>query len=443
MADGAETKANTWQVVATDKRARFWSGAVWDAENRGVHVWGGLTGRNDVEVFDPAKDAWVQQYKPDPGSGSMHKQWSYHPTWGWLKSGRPAVHCFVWDQLACDASRKKVYCFLGGQTAAYDVKAKTWKNLRSRTSPPPASWGALAFDPVKKEMLLFGGGGVYEGRPGMWAYSPESNDWRRLKPGKLPPARCCSPLAVDAKNRCLVVFGGDAQDRLLDDTWVFDLEKREWRQSASKLHPSARGGHGLAWEPKSGLVLLARGYTRIIRSGNAGGGRRVGLSNETWAYDVKLDRWRRLKADMPGLIPPKTWPRISETMAAFPGGVVFLHNQTSYGKPVLRKTVVLRLDTGKNPFMGDAAVRAAQAKGEPPAPFSGNKPPEVPAAHKAKTVQRLKSLPANTWVRANPLKETEFNAFGNMHFDYAGERAVYWGGGHSDHQQNHLVFRHV
>jgi Galactose oxidase, central domain len=439
-AHAGEAGVNTWKVVAEDKRSRYWSGAVWDGENKGVHAWGGLTNHNDVENFDPAKGAWVQQYKPDPRSGSSHKQWSYLPKLGWLKSGRPAVHCFVWDQLAYDSSRKKVFYFLAGRTLAYDVGAKTWQDMKPKSSPPPVSWGALAFDSVKREILLFGGGGVYEGRPGMWAYSPDGNVWKPVKTKELPPARCCSPLAVDVKNKALVLFGGDAQDRLLADTWIFDLEKREWRESKSKLHPGARGGHGLAWEPKSGLVILARGYQGIARGGS--GGRRGGLSNETWAYDVKSGRWRRLKADMPSLIAPRTWPRISETMAAFPGGVVLLHNQTSgYGKPMARKTAVLKFDLNSDPFMSDTAALAAQQKKKPARPrYSANKPPEVPAEHQAKAAARLKSLAVNTWTRAMPLKETEFNAFGNMHFDYAGERAVYWGGGHSTHQLNHLTF---
>ncbi len=442
FAAGAEKNVNSWQVVSTDKRARFWSGAVWDASSKGVHVWGGLTGRNDVELFDPAKGIWTSAYEADPKCGTIARQWSYHPQLSWLKSNRPAVHCFVWDQLAYDSSRKRVFYFLGGQTLSYDVTAMIWKNLNPKVSPPPVSWGALAFDPVKKELLLFGGGGVYEGRPGMWAYSPEDNTWRKLKVNPLPPARCCSPLAVDVKNHVLILFGGDAQDRLLDDTWIFDLKKREWQKSESKLRPSARGGHGLAWEPKSGLIILAKGYTSIMRSSSANGGRRVGLSNETWGYDVKFDRWRRLKADIPPLILPKTWPRISETMAAFPGGVVLVNNQTSYLKAVLRRTAVLRLDVTGDLFMDDASAKAAQEKVKKPIPpaHSGNKAPEVPEEHKAKAAERLKGLPVNTWVRANPLKETEFNAFGNIHFDYTGERVVYWGGGHSTHQLNHLTF---
>jgi len=431
----AGEEAGGWKVAATDQRPRFWSGAVWDAENNGVHVWGGLSGGNDVEVFDPAKGAWARQYEPDPG-GSINQQWHYLPGLGWTKSGRPAVHCFVWNQLAYDEARKKVFYFLGGQTIAYDVAAKTWQKLAPAASPPPVSWGALAYDPVGREILLFGGGGVYEGHAGMWIYSPDANAWRPLKADPLPPPRCCSPLAVDAKNKVMVVFGGDAQDRLLDDTWLFDLEKRQWRQSQAKLRPAARGGHGLAWEPGSGLVVLAGGYLAIRRDGDSGG-KRGGGTAETWAYEAGSDRWRRIAADVPALW--EKWNDQSETLAAFPGGVVLINNQISYDTPKVRKTAVLRIEPGKVNFMDDAAAAAALPKPAAPGYF-GNKPPEVPEAHKAKAAERLKNLPVNTWVRAEPLAEGTYMAFGCMRFDYAGERAVYWGGGHATHQMNHITF---
>jgi hypothetical protein len=429
---GAET--NGWTVAATDQRARFWSGAVWDATSKGVHVWGGLASGNDVELFDPDKGIWTRQYEPDPG-GQINQQWHYITGLGWTKTGRPAMHCFVWNQLAYDESRRKVFYFMGGQTIAYHVTAKTWERLAPSNSPPPVSWGSLAYDPVNREILLFGGGGIYEGYTGMWAYAPEANNWSPLKLEVLPPPRCCSQLAVDAKNKVLVVFGGDAQDRLLDDTWLFDLEKRQWRQSRAALHPSARGGHGLAWEPNSGLAILAGGYTGIQRGDN--GGKRSGWSREVWAYDAAADRWRRLAANAPDLW--EKWNDQSETLAAFPGGVVLINNQVEYEKAKVRKTAMLRLEPGKIEFMDDTAAAAAQPK--PAAPvYYGNKPPEVPEAHRARAEERLKSLPANTWVPANPLAETEYNAFGCMRFDLAGDRAVYWGGGHATHQLNHLAF---
>jgi hypothetical protein len=55
-----------------------------------------------------------------------------------------------------------------------------------------------------------------------------------------PPSRQNSPLVYDARNKVFVLFGGDHQDYLTNDTWVLDLAKG-WRRAKPQAAPAPRG----------------------------------------------------------------------------------------------------------------------------------------------------------------------------------------------------------
>ena len=57
------------------------------------------------------------------------------------------------------------------------------------------------------------------------------------KPSIPYPARRNSPLTFEEKNQVFVLFGGDHEDYLMNDTWVLDLAKRSWRRSQSRQAP--------------------------------------------------------------------------------------------------------------------------------------------------------------------------------------------------------------
>ena len=59
----------------------------------------------------------------------------------------------------------------------------------------------------------------------------------------VPCARRNSPLAFDEKNRVFVLFGGDHEDYLLNDTWILDLAKKTWRRARPDRAPTPRAGH--------------------------------------------------------------------------------------------------------------------------------------------------------------------------------------------------------
>jgi len=138
--------------------------------------------------------------------------------------------------------RRLVHHFRSGD----DPAKRKWKLIHdtSAKQQPPALllWSSLCYDPVNKQIMLFGGGGVDrpDGRPHTWALDVTTDRWRKLDLAVEPPARCNSRMIYDSKHQLIVLFGGDGQDRALADTWVFDVKTQQWAERKLPVSPYPR-----------------------------------------------------------------------------------------------------------------------------------------------------------------------------------------------------------
>lgn len=231
-----------------------------------------------------------------------------------------------------------------------------------------------------------------------------------------PVGRVHSPLAFDQRNRVIIMFGGDRLDECLGDTWVYDCRKKRWFARHPRVSPPPRAGHGLAWDTKRGLAVMAGGYTDIVPrrrpTGNARNKRDVASA---WCYDADKNEWFRLAADT-----PTTTDKRGRKLG--PGVSYMAYDRTAdllvLASAERRRTYVMRLDPGARKATGEAL------KLNPP------KRERFPLEDDPAVVARLKSMPANTWVRANPPREPIFRIWTTMTYDPELGCAVYFGGGH-------------
>lgn len=107
----------------------------------------------------------------------------------------------------------------------------------------------------------------------------------------VPCSRRNSPLVFEEKSRLFVLFGGDHEDYLMNDTWLLDLEKRAWRRARPDKAPSPRAGHALVALPRSGKVALYEGY--LQSSGEDYGTPPYTALGplQLWLFDPKTERW--------------------------------------------------------------------------------------------------------------------------------------------------------
>ncbi|MBK8975654.1 MAG: hypothetical protein IPM29_06985 [Planctomycetes bacterium] len=199
------------------------------------------------------------------------------PQWQ-LRSAGPAPVDRVGPAMAFDDFRGVAVLFGGVRLFGTDPFGDTWEwdgsewtERTPATSPPPLTGHAMAFDPFRRRVVLFGGsttGGAFSAATWEW----DGGTWTRRPTARQPSARASHAMAFDPRRGVVVLFGGfDGSFR--DDTWEWDGES--WTQIVPSRRPTGRAGHKVAFVPAvdGGGVLLF--------GGRGSSGRR----DDTWRYD--------------------------------------------------------------------------------------------------------------------------------------------------------------
>lgn len=245
-----------------------------------------------------------------------------------------------------------------------------------------------------------------------------------------PFGRAHAPMAYDAANKKIVLFGGSELDRTVNDTWVYDCATRTWAQRWPTVAPAPRAGHALVWMPKSKQVVAVGGYT--IRGGFRD------LPPEVWAYDTAANQWKLLLA-LPGA-------KRGEPDNA-PAGTAYGESHGGAGSNWVAAAneddVLVSVSTGDEGFGTWAAKidpsKADEAgtkeRGAAPDAASFSVSPldfdqaETPDA--ARMTAFFKDLKPNTWTAAPKVaKKPEWRAWNTTTYDYDRQQWLWWGGGH-------------
>ena len=213
---GEDVPANTWVTVNDEPGGGTSAGLVYLPDQKGMLLYGRRDGKNAnrywAEVFKIAERKW-EEWVPEAGRlsaqnarGSCYTQWVTKN--GYEMPFLPYYNCCFWSahQMCALPGEKKVLYFWGGSTFKYDPAKRSFENLKISLAdaPPDVMLGTMAWDPVNKEAVLFGGGYIkahqvparsdtkQEKQPdawtpdkwdrrGTWAFSPEKNSWRKLE----------------------------------------------------------------------------------------------------------------------------------------------------------------------------------------------------------------------------------------------------------------------
>ncbi len=267
-------------------------------------------------------------------------------------------------------------------------------------------------------------------------------DWLNGKFQVEPEARCAAPLVYDPKNQCIVMFGGhnglvrtDLDDPLartkfslgLDDTWVYDCRTRQWRQLDCKQRPPRTRLPMLAYDPASGLIVLVT----LPRPAT----QKAAPKATIWTLDVAKATWsKRGEQDWPGPVfgHPHTGGWTPDQMMALDEKARLLLIVQPDGAQRTQTTYALKLDLAKLPVQ--------------PAPAAEPAPPiqvHAVAADDPAWIEKLKRLPANTWIAAKPKPEPQSRDWGNLSIDPVRGWVVYFGGGHSSYQVSDVAVYNV
>jgi len=478
-ADGTAAPLNTWRPLSENQVGPRWSpGLVWSAELKRFVLFGGrithqFKGQRpyDVQSLDLGTGRWQNDlptgaekrgaetgFVTDPGFNTPY--FALKDKEGVV---RPNYRQFVlWHHYAYAPWDGKVYVLVCGRTLRYDPAARVWKDLKPPAVPVPAtrstggglSWGAMCADPINKEIVLFGGGGLATERvgPGTWVYSTERNTWRKLDLEIEPPVRALSPMVFDRQSKRIVLFGGDRLDMLYADTWVYDPATRRWEERKPPVSPSPRFGHALLYLPGSGKVVLLGGkhYTsslsylaRLYKP----------LPFEMWTYDVSGNAWRLIrrfeakKADASSSSGQRVAPPLHYTEAAVAAAddgdnVLLVGLGTKRRSP--HSTWTCAVDATATDEAGTAKHGVKPGTTEV---RTGSFDPEwytkdVPAPDPEAAAAVLENLPANKWVALRCPRwprNRQGGGWSTTAFDPDTDQILHLGGGHSSYFGNDVA----
>jgi hypothetical protein len=531
----ADLPINRWTKLETQREGGYtFSRPVYVPSRGQVLHWGAVRGgdyrpwmRNDVRAFDAEAGRWTSDYpraEKLPGlrtHSSSGKGVSHLGTGEMLGCGTPAPSHVV-DGVCYDSRRDQVLYTMKGLMAAYDPKARKWRDMKARCvldgvehpGGPPIYGVAACYDPIHDEIVLFphwGGQntdlreatGRLSAHWGTFVYSFRDNTWRRISdtfgseevrrrrkeviarlgqisreldeawlaggpkrrskpadvgaaelPAKLlgelreleaaldgplrvePPPRCGTPPVYDPKSKAIVMFGGQdslvrtdlgpsGQPGALNDTWLYDVTTRQWRELPCRARPPETLWPRLVYDPASGQVLLVDLRRARSRKDQA----RVTI----WGLDVAKAQWSRLHE--------QPWPwdigrsggtgwstELYEVALDEKHALLLLMQNLWQDDAPVEQVFAFRLDAGRL-----KATPAPEWHQPPPV-----KPVEIPPDD-PKWVARLKSLPANRWVHARPPREPADRGWGIAACDPVRGWMVYFGGGHATYQVNNVA----
>lgn len=183
-----------------------------------------------------------------------------------------------------------------------------WRLLDSGP-PAPRVLAGMAYDPVRRVSVLFGGNGASNDT---WEYDSEANLWKSYRTDPAPSARYASGMTYHAGAGVVVLFGGVAGSTYVNDTWAYEAGAHRWTRKSPPVSPSGRYSCGLAYDGATGLIVLFGGYDSSARG-------------DTWVYDLYADNWTQRTPQ------PAPSARFMHSMAAWPTqGTVVLFG--GYGK---------------------------------------------------------------------------------------------------------------
>lgn len=335
----------------------------------------------------------------------------------------------VFNQVCYDNKRNHLFYFVGGKTFTYDPVNKLWSDLK--IAPPITCetlvWASLCYDPIKDQVILFGGGQALNpwGGAKTWVFDYTNKSWSRPKilNDVEPPLRCNAKLIYDSKNKKMVLFGGFSQDKLLSDTWIYDPEKVQWEEKKTKIAPPPETRYGATYIEKHGVILYVfPNYSS--RSGIIGGG--------VWTYNVTSNEWNPRLGNIPRI--HTGWLGCDYSTK---DDVVVLNSTNKSSKN--NSTFLYRLDpksidtNPKRKKSPESFFRWYNSKQQ-------TSLLSTPEPTPLKTATIIKSLPSNKLIN------TEFPGhvftrcdYGTMTIDTDRSVVVYHGGGHSAYGGNDFL----
>jgi Kelch motif protein/galactose oxidase-like protein len=146
--------------------------------------------------------------------------------------------------------------FVSAAGAATD--ARVWTLVSPPVSPPARAGHSMAYDPVGKQVLVFGGYDDVGYLNDTWTWNEVT--WTQQAPATSPAPRAGAGIAFDRVTHQLVMFGGFTGSGYLGDTWTWDGSTSSWTRRTTATRPPKVSGPMLFTDPVTGHVDMFGGF---------------------------------------------------------------------------------------------------------------------------------------------------------------------------------------
>ena len=134
----------------------------------------------------------------------------------------------------------------------------TWLKVNPASSPSDRSAMAMAYDPVSKKVVVFGGFDATGYLNDTWVF--DGSTWSQVATPTAPPPRAAAGIACDRFNGKLVLFGGFDGTQYLGDTWIWDGATETWSQASPSTLPDPVTLPMMFTDPKTGHAAMFGGF---------------------------------------------------------------------------------------------------------------------------------------------------------------------------------------
>jgi hypothetical protein len=232
----------------------------------------GPTGLRELWEIDPAKPAFTDRIEPiDFPLPRRNHAMAYNPSTG------------------------KTYVFGGSNPYTGEILAdlwawdgQTWARLLADQGPSARVESAMAYDPAREALILYGGRSSFTSDPlslsDTWEWT-DAKQWTQLQPPTSPDARASRNMVTDTtRNKILLLpsdFPSDCQGTLMgsrNDVWEWDGSAMTWTRRMLAVHPSDLF---MPW-----MVVYDKGRQRLWAKESWSG-------SEFWEWDPFSAGWSR------------------------------------------------------------------------------------------------------------------------------------------------------
>ncbi len=132
---------------------------------------------------------------------------------------------------------------------------------------PGRVWHSMAYDSFRDRALIFGGQTSGAHLNDLWEWDWGTDLWtQRTWSGAGPGIRRRSAMAYDPIQKTAVLFGGESGGAKFGDTWTWKSQTSEWTLWPNAGGPSAREGCSMTYDPSRSKVVLFGGDDGAFQS---------------------------------------------------------------------------------------------------------------------------------------------------------------------------------